>query len=76
QYVLEWSRSPKVVMRHYQDDFMGKIELLSKVTKASRMRIALDLVLKPFNKRKDEIISKAFVNIKNTKEQRRNLVRI
>ncbi|KAJ1405565.1 Ulp1 protease family, C-terminal catalytic domain [Sesbania bispinosa] len=187
QYVLDWSRSPKAVMGYYQDDFMGKIELLSKifvpindghlhwyllvvdlkqkllvildskpnptlselkrrnikklalfmeemfqhnsfyefrltpkplisefkikeaegvgeqlpgsndcgvwvamwmkecawtndykisVTQASRMRIALDLVLKPFNKRKDKIISKAFANIKSSEEKRRNLVKI
>ncbi|KAJ1394895.1 diacylglycerol kinase theta isoform X2 [Sesbania bispinosa] len=48
----------------------------SLVTDGKRMMLALNLVLKPYNKMKDEVGELAFKNLKNLEDNRKSLVKI
>ncbi|KAK7256116.1 hypothetical protein RIF29_29550 [Crotalaria pallida] len=66
---------PKALMDFYKKDFMGTVEVLRKVLPKSRMRIVIDLVLSPYNKKKEEVVPKAVQNWEDLKTKRKNLVK-
>ncbi|KAJ1429943.1 Ulp1 protease family, C-terminal catalytic domain [Sesbania bispinosa] len=53
-----------------------KISVKKVVTDGKRMMLSLNLVLKPYNKMKDEVVKLAFKNLKNLEERRKALVKI
>ncbi|KAJ1421253.1 Ulp1 protease family, carboxy-terminal domain protein [Sesbania bispinosa] len=59
QQALALKATPNTLAHRYRTSFMGYVDLISKLSCKSRMRLALDLVLDTHNNINDEVVNMA-----------------